>query len=54
MQTVIEACTVGIVVTSFDLFLLLQTLLLTLVAITVATLYLCKTKKVYLSLTEYW
>ncbi|XP_060839124.1 protein lifeguard 4-like [Rhopalosiphum padi] len=51
--TVIEACTVGIVVTSFDLFILLQTLLLTLVSIIATTLYLSKTKRVGLSLTEY-
>ncbi|KAL4149710.1 hypothetical protein QTP88_003587 [Uroleucon formosanum] len=51
--TVIEACTVGIVVTSFDLFILLQTLLLALVSMIATTLYLSKTKKVGLSLTEY-
>ncbi|VVC44205.1 Hypothetical protein CINCED_3A018525 [Cinara cedri] len=51
--TVIEACTVGVVVTSFDLFLLLQTLLLTLVAIIVTTLYLSRTKRVCLSFAEY-
>ncbi|XP_015372238.1 PREDICTED: protein lifeguard 4-like isoform X3 [Diuraphis noxia] len=51
--TVIEACTVGIVVTSFDLFILLQTLILTLVSMIGVTLYLSKTKRVGLSLTEY-
>lgn len=50
----IEACTVGIIITSFDLFILLQTLLLTLVAVIATTIYLSRTKKVCLSLTEYW
>ncbi|XP_050436132.1 protein lifeguard 4-like [Adelges cooleyi] len=52
--TVVEACSVGIVVTSFDLFSLLQTLLLTLVAMTTITLYIGQTNKVCLSLTEYF
>ncbi|XP_025424760.1 protein lifeguard 4-like isoform X2 [Sipha flava] len=51
--TLLEACTVGIVVTSFGLFILLQTLLLTLVAIIATMLYLSKTKRIWLSLTEY-
>lgn len=49
----IEACTVGIVVTSFDLFILLQTLLLTLVTIIATTIYWNKTKRIYSSPTEY-
>jgi len=51
--TAIEACTVGVVVTSFDLFLLLQTLLLTLIAVIATTIYMGKTKRVCLSFTEY-
>ncbi|XP_050532012.1 protein lifeguard 4-like isoform X2 [Daktulosphaira vitifoliae] len=50
--TVVEACSVGIIITSFDLFSLLQTLLLTLFVMTVTTIYIIKSNCVCLSLTE--